>query len=195
MGAAPQDDCTPGDGSTLTDGCSPHSWVQPPKISAPQHLGAPLGDDGGSPGNDGGNPGSAATLLGVQDPRRRFPRNFGGRAGATPMPALAPHHSAHPAPITGAAGSPGEVDTLLSELAGAVDGVLVGLVLHHLHALALLALLVAVLADGVELPHAVLQPQRPPTLPPAPVTARHSPGAEPRCREGKLRHGARGGRP
>lgn len=57
-------------------------------------------------------------------------------------------------------GSPGEVDALLGELPRAVHGVLVGFVPHHLHALTLLALLVAVLADGVQLPHAVLRRTR-----------------------------------
>lgn len=85
-----------------------------------------------------------------------------------PMPptAVLPHRAGalgpppHPVPLARAVASPGEVDALLGELAGAVDRVLVGLVLHHLHALALLALLVTVFADGVELPHAVLQSQR-----------------------------------
>lgn len=53
--------------------------------------------------------------------------------------------------------SPGEVDTLLGELPRAVHRVLVGFVPHHLHTLTLLTLLVAVLADGVQLPHAVLR--------------------------------------
>lgn len=92
---------------------------------------------------------------------RLFPEDFGSRDRVTPLPARAPQHSSVPTELgqvgPRAGASPGEVDALLGELAGAVDGVLVGLVLHHLHALALLALLVAVLADGVQLPHAVLQ--------------------------------------
>lgn len=79
-------------------------------------------------------------IAGCQAPRMDIPGNCGGGRDRA---------------------SPGEVDALLSELAVAVDGVLVGLVLHHLDTLALLTLLVAVLADGVELPHAVLQPQHP----------------------------------
>lgn len=89
-------------------------------------------------------------------PREEVPQGFWRILPVMPPPAAIP-------------GSPGEVDSLLSELPGAVHGVLVGLVLHHLHALALLALLVAVLADGVELPHAVLPAQSPPSVPPAPV--------------------------
>lgn len=56
--------------------------------------------------------------------------------------------------------SPVEVNSLLGELALSVRGVVVRLVLHHLHALAAVALLVAVLADHVQLPNPVLRGQR-----------------------------------
>lgn len=52
-----------------------------------------------------------------------------------------------------------EIDAFLSELAGPIGGVLEWLVLHHLHPLAFLALLMAVLADHVELPNPVLETQ------------------------------------
>lgn len=134
---------------------------------------------------------------GCHGPRKDVPREFWREGWSQPdasvLPTVVLPHRAgapgpppHPAPLAGAAASPGEVDALLGELAGAVDGVLVGLVLHHLHTLALLALLVTVLADGVELPYAVLQPQRPASaLPsPAPAPSRQSrcPGWAPLCR-------------
>lgn len=50
-----------------------------------------------------------------------------------------------------------EVDAFLSKLARSVLGILVGLILHHLHSLATFALFVAVLADHVQLADAVLQ--------------------------------------
>jgi len=183
MGAAPGDGCTLGDGRTPGDGCSPpgkctsgtlrdrhspQSWVQPPKTDVP-------------PGD------GCSHTANCQGPGKDFPREFWregwGHPAACPCPPLRccptePGPPPQPASLAGAAASPGEVDTLLGELAGAVDGVLVGLVLHHLHALALLTLLVTVLADGVELPHAVLQPQRPASaLPsPAPAPSRHRAG-------------------
>lgn len=50
-----------------------------------------------------------------------------------------------------------EVDSFLSELSRSVLGILVRLVLDHLHALAAFALLVAVFADHVELTDPVLK--------------------------------------
>lgn len=50
-----------------------------------------------------------------------------------------------------------EIDTFLCELSSAICWVFKRLVLHHLHALASLALLVAVLADHVQLPDPVLE--------------------------------------
>lgn len=50
-----------------------------------------------------------------------------------------------------------EIDAFLCELASTVCGVHKRLILHHLHALASLALLVAVFADHVQLPNPVLE--------------------------------------
>lgn len=52
-----------------------------------------------------------------------------------------------------------EINAFLSELSRAVGGVLIGFVLHHLHSLSSLALLVAVLADHVQLANPVLETQ------------------------------------
>lgn len=52
---------------------------------------------------------------------------------------------------------PAEVDSLLGHLSGAVLGVNVWLVLHHLHPLPAAALLAAVLTNHVELPDPVLE--------------------------------------
>lgn len=131
----------------------------------------------------------AATLQGVIDPEKDVPQEFWREGWSHPDASMfptvvlphragAPGPPPHPAPLAGAAASPGEVDALLGELAGTVDGVLVGLVLHHLHTLALLALLVTVLADGVELPYAVLEPQRPASALPSPAPA---PSQQSRC--------------
>lgn len=50
-----------------------------------------------------------------------------------------------------------EVDSFLGELSRSVLGIIVGLVLDHLHALPPFALLVAVFADHVELTDPVLK--------------------------------------
>lgn len=50
-----------------------------------------------------------------------------------------------------------EIDAFLGELSSTVCGVLKRLVLHHLHTLASLALLMAMLADHVQLPNPVLE--------------------------------------
>lgn len=50
-----------------------------------------------------------------------------------------------------------EVDSFLSELSRSVLGIVIGLVLDHLHALPAFALLVAVFADHVELTDLVLE--------------------------------------
>ena len=54
-------------------------------------------------------------------------------------------------------GLPGQVNPLLGELAFSVHRVHVRLVAHHLHAFPLVALLVAVLADGVQLSYSILR--------------------------------------
>lgn len=51
---------------------------------------------------------------------------------------------------------PVEIDAFFRELPVAVVWIFVGLVLHHLHPFAPVALLMAVLADHVQLPDAVL---------------------------------------
>lgn len=56
--------------------------------------------------------------------------------------------------------SPVEVDPLLGQLSRAMHRVLIRLILDHLHPLAPVALLVAVLADHVQLPDSVLQKQK-----------------------------------
>lgn len=53
-----------------------------------------------------------------------------------------------------------EVDAFLSELSRSVHGVLVRLVLDHLHAFAALALLMTVFADHVKLADPVLEEER-----------------------------------
>lgn len=56
--------------------------------------------------------------------------------------------------------SPAEVDSFLRHLSRAVLGVSIGLVPHHLHPFSAPALLAAVLADHVQLPDPVLEPER-----------------------------------
>lgn len=138
MSAVPEDGCTPG------DGCSPHEMLHLSEMVAP------LGD--------GCIPQKVGTAPLWEGCSLRILEAGTGSHHCLPVPpstAASPWSWGRMGPRAGA--SPGEVDALLGELAGAVDGVLVGLVLHHLHALALLTLLVAVLADGVQLPYAVLQ--------------------------------------
>lgn len=131
-------------------GAVPMRWVHLPE------MGAPLGD-GCIPQKVGASPEAGAAPLWEGCSLRILGAGTGSHhcLPVPPSTAASPRSWGRTGPRARA--SPGEVDALLGELAGAVDGVLVGLVLHHLHALALLALLVAVLADGVQLPHAVLQ--------------------------------------
>lgn len=60
----------------------------------------------------------------------------------------------------GGAHLPVQVDAFLRQLSPAVLGVIVRLVLHHLHPVPSIALLTAVLADHVELADPVLGAQR-----------------------------------
>lgn len=182
IGAVPENGCSPQEMDVIPkmgaapkrcahpkDECSPQRWVhtrrwvQSPKMGAApmrwvhlSEMGTPLGDKY-IPKKVGASPEAGAAPL----PQGCSLRILGAGTGShhcLPVPqstAASPWSWGRTGPRVGA--SPGEVDTLLGELAGAVDGVLVGLVFHHLHTLALLALLVAVLADGVQLPHAVLQ--------------------------------------